>query len=194
MPGHRARRFLPFACTLVVLTACSGGSSATCDSGTCGDSGPSRVSGTPTDGGCSATFTGQYSETDYSTGCCLVQKNSLGGDTLICTFAANLTVVNNQLQVGLGTEPQAGEWSSDLTTDWTMTSYSYSNNPANCSWAAAPGGPGDFTVNLTTLDDPYDGGPVVVHGTVHIDEATSTIDPNASDGCGANTEALDATF
>ena len=192
MPGHRI--LLPLGCVLASLLGCSGGSNATCDGGTCVDAGPSNVYGTPTDGGCSATFAGEYAETDYSTGCCQVQKNSLGGDTLICTFAANLTVVNNQLQVGLGTEPQAGEWSSDLTTDWTMTSYSYSNNPANCSWAAAPGGSGDFTLNLTTLDDPYDGGPIVVHGSLHLDETTATIDPDATDGCGANTESVDATF
>jgi hypothetical protein len=194
MLGHRARIFLPLAGLLAALLGCSGSSGTTCDGGGCVDAGPANVYGSPTDGGCSATFTGEYAETDYSTGCCLVQKNTQGGDTLICTLGANLLAVNNQLQVGLGVDPQAGAWSSDLTTDWVMTSYSYSNTPANCSWQASPGGTGDFSVTLTTLDDPFDGGPIVVHGTLHVDETTSTIDPSSADGCGANTEAISATF
>jgi len=194
MLGHRLGILLPLACALASGLGCSGGGTSTCDSGTCGDAGPTNVYGTPTDGGCTTTFAGQYGETDYSTDCCLVTKNTEGGDTIICSVAANLNAVNNQLQVGLGTEPSAGEWSSDLTSDWTVTSYSYSNEPANCSWAAAPGGSGDFTLTLTTLEDPYDGGPVIAHGTMHVDEATATIDPDSADGCGAQAETIDTTF
>ncbi len=191
------QRWMALAGALAIVGAlgCSGSSASTgCDGGSCDGGGASRVVGTPTDGGCSASFAGQYAETDYSAGCCVVQKNTQGADLLVCTFDANLDRVNNQLTVDLGVQPAAGDLGSSVTNDWEMTSYSYSNTPANCSWQAAPGGTGGFTLHLATLEDPLDGGPIVAHGTLHVDEVTATVDTSSADGCGPGTESLDGTF
>ena len=150
-----------------------------------GCSGSSTSPGTA-DGGCQATFAGNFAETDRVEGCAAVGVQTDGGsDTWL-----SLTVTSSRfdrpesIAIDLGAAPEVGSASSESVSDWSAVAIQASGCELSAGTASVP--VGSFTLALSSVDA------TSAHGTLQL---TQYIQAPPGTDCGAgDTETLTLDF
>ena len=138
---------------------------------------------------CSATFTGNFSETDTLPGSCAMVTGSASGTTLAFAVPAQALGTDVAIQLVLGDPPVTGQYSSDSVASWSAMATEV-HGTSRCFYVAgATAVPtGDFTLVLEAIDAMAG----IAHGQLMLELAVL---PGAENDCGAdNAETLALTF
>jgi|HubBroStandDraft_5_1064220.scaffolds.fasta_scaffold628345_2 hypothetical protein len=138
---------------------------------------------------CSATFTGNFSETDALPGSCAMVSSSTSGTTLAFAVPAQALGSDVAIQILLGDPPVAGQYSSESVSSWSAMATEIEGT-SRCFYVAGATAvpPGDFTLMLDAID--------AVAGTAHGQLMLElAVLPGAENNCGTdNAEMLALAF